>query len=193
MQPRDRRAFRVLFVCTGNSARSQMAEALLNRKGRGRFVAESAGSEPAAQVNPHALAALREAGVEWAGRPPRGLEAVRDEPWDFVITVCDRAREACPLFPGRPVLAHWGVPDPAAVAGGEEEKRAAFRDALAVLARRIDLLLALPVEKLRRVAFENELHTIGGAHAVPGAGAAGDAGGAEPTHRPPPPPPPPCR
>lgn len=182
MEPRDHRAFRVLFVCTGNSARSQMAEALLNRKGGGRFVAESAGSEPAARVNPRALAALREAGIEWAGRAPRGLDAVRDERWDFVITVCDRAREACPLFPGHPVLAHWGVPDPAAVAGGEEEKRAAFRDALVLLARRIDLLLALPLEKLERLALEAELRAIGDAGTIGDAPAMG-------AHRPPSPPP----
>jgi arsenate reductase len=107
----------VLFLCTGNSARSQIAEAVLNRKGRGRFLAESAGSTPAARVNSYAIQTLLDSGIEWRGHPPRGLEGLDHEPWDFVITVCDRAKEACPVFPGQPILAPWGMPDPAAVEG----------------------------------------------------------------------------
>src|SRR6059058_5657638 len=103
--------FRVLFLCTGNSARSQMAEALLNWKGKDRFEAYSAGSRPAAQVNPLAIATLREHGIPWAGHAPRGIDGLEHEPWDFVVTVCDRAKEACPIFPGQPILAHWGMPD----------------------------------------------------------------------------------
>ena len=103
--------FRILFLCTGNSARSQMAEALLNWKGKGRFEAHSAGSRPAAQVNPFAIATLREHGIPWAGHAPRGIDGLEREPWDFVVTVCDRAKEACPIFPGQPILAHWGMPD----------------------------------------------------------------------------------
>lgn len=102
------RPLRVLFVCTGNSARSQMAEAMLNPKGRGRRHAESAGSQPAAQVNPHAVAALATHGYEWTGHPPRGLESVTDQAWDFVITVCDRAKAACPMLPGQPVIVQLG-------------------------------------------------------------------------------------
>src|SRR5207245_1257926 len=99
--------FRLLFLCTGNSARSQMAEALLNWKGRGRFQAESAASRPADRVNPHAIETLRDYDIPWAGHAPRSIDGLEREPWDFVITVCDRAKEACPIFPGQPILAHW--------------------------------------------------------------------------------------
>jgi protein-tyrosine-phosphatase len=153
--------FRVLVLCTGNSARSQIAEALLNRKGKGCFVAESAGSKPAARVNPLAIEALREGGIDWAGHPPRGLDGLETEPWDFVITVCDRAKESCPIFPGQPVLAHWGMPDPAEVEGDDARKLQAFRDTVATLGRRIDLLLALPVEKLERLVLEQRVRAIG--------------------------------
>ena len=155
------REFRVLFVCTGNSARSQMAEALLNSKGRGRFRAESAGSHPSARVNPYALETLREFGVPWAGHPPRGIDGLEREPWDFVITVCDRAKESCPIFPGQPVLAHWGMPDPADVAGDDAAKRRAFQDTFLLISRRIDLLLALPLDALERLALEAGVRAIG--------------------------------
>jgi arsenate reductase (thioredoxin) len=153
--------FRVLILCTGNSARSQIAEALLNRKGRGRFLAESAGSRPAARVNPLAIEALREGGIQWAGHSPRGLDGLERAPWDFVITVCDRAKESCPIFPGQPVLAHWGMRDPAEVEGDEVRKLQAFRDTVATLGRRIDLLLALPIEKLERLVLEERVRAIG--------------------------------
>jgi arsenate reductase (thioredoxin) len=157
----DGRAFRVLFLCTGNSARSQIAEMILNRKGRGRFIAESAGSDPADQVNPYAVEVLREGGIEWRGHQPRGLEGLERVPWDFIITVCDKAREACPVFPGQPILAHWGMPDPAAVEGDELSRRSAFRDALTLISRRIDLLLALPVDKLECLVLEVQVKAIG--------------------------------
>ncbi len=153
--------YRVLFLCTGNSARSQMAEGLLNVKGRGRFRAESAGSQPASRVNPMAIQTLREYGFSWEGHPPRGIDGLEREPWDFVITVCDRAKEACPIFPGQPVLAHWGMRDPAEVEGGDAAKRAAFRDAFVLINRRIDLLLELPLEKLDRLAREARIRAIG--------------------------------
>ncbi|MEZ0332631.1 MAG: arsenate reductase ArsC [Gemmatimonadales bacterium] len=153
--------YRVLFLCTGNSARSQMAEAVLNRKGQGRFRAESAGSSPAARVNPYAIQALRESGITWHGHAPRGLAGLDRQPWDFVITVCDRAKEACPVFPGQPILSHWGMPDPAAVEGDDAAKRAAFVDALTLISRRIDLLLALPIEKLERLILEAKVQAIG--------------------------------
>src|SRR5881398_739568 len=158
--------FRILFLCTGNSARSQMAEALLNWKGKDRFEAYSAGSRPAAQVNPLAIATLREHGIPWAGHAPRGIDGLEHEPWDFVVTVCDRAKEACPIFPGQPILAHWGMPDPADVAGDEAAQRQAFEAAFLLLSRRIDLLLALPIEKLERLALEARVRTIG--HATGG-------------------------
>lgn len=160
MEPANRSAFRVLFLCTGNSARSQMAEAILNRKGRGRFVAESAGSQPASCVNPYAIKVLREGGIEWEGREPRGVAGLEGG-WDFVITVCDRAREACPVFPGEPILSHWGMPDPAAVVGDDDVKFAAFYDTLNLISRRIDLLLSLPVAKLERLVLETQMQAIG--------------------------------
>jgi len=160
------RTFRVLFLCTGNSARSQIAEKILNRKGRGRFVAESAGSHPAAQVNPLAVEALERHGYFWTGGRPRGLEGLAEQHWDFVITVCDRAKEACPFFPNQPVMAHWGMPDPAVVVGTDEEKRRAFADTVLTISRRLDLFLALPIEKLSRLALENRVQDIGRSGAV---------------------------
>jgi arsenate reductase (thioredoxin) len=155
------REFRLLFLCTGNSARSQMAEAILNRKGKGRFRAESAGSKPAAKVNPYAIETLREYGIEWHGHGPRTVDGLERESWDFVITVCDKAKESCPIFPGQPMLAHWGMPDPAEAPGDDAAKRAAFRDAFLLLSRRIDLLVALPFDKLERLALEARVQAIG--------------------------------
>ncbi len=155
------RPLKVLFLCTGNSARSQMAEAILNRKGQGQFEAASAGSLPAAGVNPFAIDALREIGIDWAGRVPRGLAGLEQEHWDFVITVCDRAKEACPYFPGQPMLAHWGMEDPAEVQGSDEIKQRAFRHARQLISRRIDLFLALPFEKVERLALQAKVRAIG--------------------------------
>jgi arsenate reductase (thioredoxin) len=152
---------RVLFLCTGNSARSQMAEAILNRKGGGRFEAQSAGSHPVERIHPLAIRALREAGIEWRGHPSRSVAGLEREPWDAVITLCERARETCPMFVGQPILAHWGVPDPAAVLGGEKVRRAAFIEALQLISRRIDLMLVLPIEKLERLALATRMRSIG--------------------------------
>jgi arsenate reductase len=138
-----------------------MAEAILNQKGQGRFAAESAGSQPAPRVNPFAVEALREAGIEWTGRRPRGIDDLASRDWDIVITVCDKAKEACPIFPGQPALAHWGMADPAEVVGDAETRRRAFREALLLISRRIDLMLALPVEKLERLALQERLRAIG--------------------------------
>ena len=151
----------MLFLCTGNSARSQIAEALLNRKGGGRCAAESAGSRPAARVNPHALAVLEASGITWGGRPPRGIDGVAHGSWDLVITVCDQAKESCPILPGQPVAVHWGMPDPAEVQGDESAVRRAFERAFDLLSRRSDLLLALPVEKLDRLTLEQRINEIG--------------------------------
>jgi arsenate reductase len=138
-----------------------MAEALLNWKGRGRFHAESAGSRPADRVNLHAIETLREYDIPWSGHAPRSIDGLEREPWDFVITVCDRAKESCPIFPGQPILAHWGMSDPAEVAGAEATQRKAFEAAFLLLSRRIDELLALPIEKLERLALEARLRVIG--------------------------------
>jgi len=154
----------VLFLCTGNSARSQIAEALLATRGKHRFRAGSAGVHPATRVNPYAVEILHEYGIDWTGRVPKTIDEVIDQPWDFVITVCDRAKESCPMFPGHPALAHWGMPDPAEVEGDELTKRTAFWNTTITLARRIDLLLALPFESLERKARDERVRRIGDAH-----------------------------
>jgi arsenate reductase len=151
---------RILFLCTGNSARSQIAEALVASKASDRFDAASAGSKPAARVNPLAVEVLGEVGIDWTGREPKGLDAVASERWDIVITVCDRAKDACPVFPGQPASAHWGMGDPAEVEGTREERLSAFTRTRQILARRIDLLLALPLEKLDRLSLERRLDGI---------------------------------
>jgi len=154
----------VLFLCTGNSARSILAEALLGVLGKGRFNAYSAGSHPSGRVQPLAADLATKLGY-----PPENLRskswdeyAKPDAPrMDFIITVCDNAAgEVCPIWPGQPIAAHWGVPDPAAVQGSEEERRAAFRDALVTLRRRVELLIALPIEKLDRIARERGVREI---------------------------------
>jgi arsenate reductase len=154
------RPLRVLFLCTGNSARSQIAEALLLQKGEGKFHVESAGSKPADRVNPLAVEALREVGIDWKGHKPRSTADLAPGDFDFVITVCDRAKESCPILPGQPIYAHWGMPDPAEVEGTEQQKRRAFVEARTLLARRIDLLTALPMEKMERAALELRLARI---------------------------------
>jgi arsenate reductase len=151
---------RVLFLCSGNSARSQMAEALLNARAQGRFVAESAGSQPAAAVNPFAVEALSRANIDWSGRQPRGIDAVNAHEWDLVITLCDRAKEHCPILPGRPVVAHWGMDDPAEVAGTDAQKLQAFIAASVLISRRIALMLALPTEGIDRLVLEHRLAAI---------------------------------
>jgi arsenate reductase (thioredoxin) len=155
----------VLFLCTGNSARSILAEAYLNTAGKDRFVAYSAGSHPAGKVNPFAVELLEKNRL-----PTKGL---RSKNWDefakpgaskldFVFTVCDNAAgEVCPVWPGQPMTAHWGIADPAAAGGTEQEKRKAFLRAFTELATRINLLLALPVDKLDRLTLKRKLDDIG--------------------------------
>ncbi|MGA7523498.1 MAG: arsenate reductase ArsC [Acidobacteriaceae bacterium] len=157
--------YNVLFLCTGNSARSIMAEAILNHKGKGRFTAYSAGSHPSGQPRPEALRQ-----IEAARMPTDGL---RSKSWDefaapeapqldFVFTVCDNAaKEQCPYWPGQPMTAHWGVPDPAAVKGTPEEIARAFRDAFSILDRRIGLFLSLPLRTLDQLAIKREIDRIG--------------------------------
>ena len=151
----------VLFLCTGNSARSQIAEALLSTRSKARFRVGSAGVRPASEVNPFAIAQLRAQGIDWAGHRPKTIDDVMGDSWDFVITVCDNAKESCPVFPGQPVFAHWGMEDPAEVVGDEAARREAFRLTALYLARRIDLFLALPIETLERRAREERVRAIG--------------------------------
>jgi arsenate reductase len=158
--------YNVLFLCTGNSARSIMAEAIMNYKGRPNFTAYSAGSHPSVSVRPEAIAEL-----ESAHLPTDGL---RSKSWnefekpdfpklDFVFTVCDNAaKEVCPIWPGQPMTAHWGVADPAAVRGTAEEIKRAYRDAFVTLERRIGLFLCLPLATISKLAIKKEIDKIGG-------------------------------
>lgn len=157
--------YNLLFLCTGNSARSIMAEAILNSKGRPNFTGYSAGSHAAGRVRPEALRQ-----IEIAHMPTEGL---RSKNWDefaqpgapelhFVFTVCDNAaKEQCPVWPGQPITAHWGVPDPAIVTGTPEQIERAFRDAFVILDRRITLFLCLPLNKLDALAIKKEIDSIG--------------------------------
>ncbi|HSP48895.1 MAG TPA: arsenate reductase ArsC [Pseudolabrys sp.] len=157
--------YNVLFLCTGNSARSIIAEAILNRAGGGRFKAFSAGSHPKGQINLRTLDLLRKLNYDVA--------MLRSKSWtefarpgapdlDFVFTICDNAAgESCPLWPGQPITAHWGIPDPAAAQGSEAEIALAFKDAYRMLNRRIELFLALPIQKLDRLVLTTRLKEIG--------------------------------
>jgi len=160
-----RKPYNILVLCTGNSARSILAEALFNTMGAGCFQAYSAGSHPSGKVNPFAIEQ-----VQALGYPTDNL---RSKSWDefaqsgapemdFVVTVCDNAAgEACPIWPGHPVTAHWGFPDPAAVQGTDDEKRAAFAQTLRQIRHRVQLFLSLPLETLDRMAIENRMRAIG--------------------------------
>ncbi|WP_296595358.1 arsenate reductase ArsC [Phenylobacterium sp.] len=159
------RPLNVLFLCTGNSARSILAEALLNNLGRGRFRAYSAGSFPTGRVNPHTYPILRSLGFEPDQFRSKSWDefAAPDSPaLDLIFTVCDNAAgEVCPIWPGQPITAHWGVPDPAAATGSEAEVSLAFAEAARLLRNRIELLVALPMEKLDRLTLQARLREIG--------------------------------
>jgi len=164
-EPSDRTPFNVLFLCTGNSARSIMAEAVLNRAGRDHFRAYSAGSQPKGEVHPYARDLLRRLNFDVSG--------FRSKSWseftgpgapklDFVFTVCDNAaNEACPFWPGQPMTAHWGVPDPAAATGNEAEIRLAFADTLRMLTNRINIFVSLPLRALDTLTLQQQLDSIG--------------------------------
>lgn len=157
--------YNVLFLCTGNSARSIMAEAIMNYKGRPNFAAYSAGSHPSGAVRPEAIAQLEAAHLSTEGLRSKNWEefAKPDAPkLDFVFTVCDNAaKEVCPVWPGQPMTAHWGVPDPAAVQGTQREIERAYRDALMTLERRIGLFLCLPLATIDKLKIQKELDSIG--------------------------------
>lgn len=159
------RPYNVLFLCTGNSARSILAECVLNRLGNGRFVAHSAGSFPKGEVHPYALELLE--------RRNYPTDRLRSKSWnefagpgaaplDFVFTVCDNAAgEVCPVWPGQPMTAHWGLPDPAAIEGSEAERRLAFADTLRMLRNRIGVFVNLPIKSLDKLSLQNRLREIG--------------------------------
>jgi arsenate reductase (thioredoxin) len=159
------KSYNVLFLCTGNSARSILAEAYLNAAGTGRFKAYSAGSHPAGKVNPFALELLEKNRLPVAGLRSKNWDefAQATAPkMDFVFTVCDNAAgETCPLWPGQPITAHWGIADPAAIGGSDEDKRRGFLRAFSELSTRINLMLALPMDKLDRRALTQRLKDIG--------------------------------
>lgn len=157
--------YNVLFLCTGNSARSIMAESILNRKSKGLFTAYSAGSHPSGVVRPEALRHLQLAGISTEGLHSKSWDefAAPGTPvMNFVFTVCDNAaNEVCPYWPGQPMTAHWGVPDPAAVRGSAQEIDRAYRDAFSMLDRRIGLFLSLPLSSLSQMAIKKEIENIG--------------------------------
>lgn len=155
---------KVLFLCTGNSARSIIAEYLLRAKGQGRFETYSAGAHPTGKINPYAVWVLKRHYLIDAGNArSKSWDEFKNVHFDFVITVCDHARESCPVWPGQPVVAHWGSPDPAAVEGTDDEKQRAFVQVASQIARRIDLFCALPQEKLTAM----RLREIGEQFGVP--------------------------
>ena len=155
----------VLFLCTGNSARSIMSEVMMNAMAKGRFIAHSAGSMPTGTVNPFAIELLQKNRLPTEGLRSKSWDefaAAGAPPLDFVFTVCDNAAgEVCPMWPGQPVTAHWGVEDPAAIEGSEEDKRKAFFRAFTTLQRRIELFLSLPLAKLDKLSLQQRLNEIG--------------------------------
>jgi arsenate reductase len=157
--------YNVMFLCTGNSARSIMAEAIMNRKGAPDFTAFSAGSHPAGTVRPEAMRQLEKAGLSTAGLRSKSWSEFSQPdspPLNFVFTVCDNAaNEVCPLWPGQPMTAHWGIPDPASVEGSPDEVQRAFSEAFAALDRRIGLFLSLPIASLDTLALQREVDVIG--------------------------------
>jgi len=159
------KVYNALFICTHNSARSILAEGLLNSMGRGRFVAHSAGSHPSGTINPFALKTLASMHIPSDGYRSKDWEefAKPGAPeLDFVFTVCDNAAgEVCPVWPGQPMTAHWGVPDPSAIAGTDEQNAKAFWDTAVILKRRIELMLALPLHSLDKMAIQREIKDIG--------------------------------
>ena len=159
------RAYNVLFLCTGNSARSILAEAFLNREGRGNFRAFSAGSQPKGAPHPYALDLLRKLNFDVGGLRSKSWNEFSGEgapSLDFVFTVCDNAAgEACPFWPGQPMTAHWGVPDPAAATGNEAEVRLAFADTFRMLSNRIAIFVSLPLRALDRLTLQAQLNDIG--------------------------------
>lgn len=155
----DRNRRRVLFLCTGNSARSIFAEYLMNKIGAGRFEAYSAGSEPTGKVNLFTLRVLKEFyNIDPSGARSKSWDEFKNQRFDFIITVCDKARQTCPVFPGQPRVAHWDIPDPAVATGTDQNKLRVFRDVAQQIQRRIELLCSFPIEKLGHLLTQTEQH-----------------------------------
>jgi arsenate reductase (thioredoxin) len=150
----DNKRFKILFLCTGNSARSIMAEYIMKVLGKGRFESFSAGSHPAGNVNPLTIDFLKTIKIDSEGAQSKSWDEFKGQTFDFIITVCDSARESCPVWPGQPILGHWGSQDPAHVEGDNERKRAVFRKVGMEIYRRIELFLSLPLEKMDRLRLE---------------------------------------
>jgi arsenate reductase (thioredoxin) len=166
--PGEAKRFKVLFLCTGNRARSIIAEHLLRQADRRRFEVHSAGSHPRGTVHPLALRLLEEVyKIDASDARSKSWDEYRDVQFDFVVTVCDNARESCPYWPGQPIVAHWGVTDPADFAGPGEEQYAFFKQIGRVLARRIELFCSLPLEKLDRLRLEEMTRAIGSEMPIP--------------------------
>ena len=159
------RPFNVLFLCTGNSARSIMAEAILNREGRGNFRGFSVGSQPKGKPHPYTLDLLRKLNFDVSGLRSKSWNEFSGPgamPLDFILTVCDNAAgESCPFWPGQPMTAHWGVPDPAAATGNEAQVRQAFADAFRMLSHRISIFVNLPLRSLDKLTLQRQLNSIG--------------------------------
>ena len=160
------RPYSVLFLCTGNSARSIIAETILNKVGAGKFRAYSAGSEPKGKVNPHTIRLLRDLGYDVSGFRSKSWDEfarIGGPKFDFVFTVCDNAAaETCPVWPGQPMTAHWGIPDPAEATGSEAEVALAFKEAYRLLNQRIGIFVSLPLRSLNQLTLQHKLREIGG-------------------------------
>lgn len=158
----ESRPYKFLFLCTGNSARSILGEYLLRRLGGARFQVFSAGSFPTGKVNPLAVQVLKDVyNIDAADARSKSWEEIKDVEFDFVVTVCDNARESCPVWPGQPIVAHWSSPDPAALEGADAEKYRAFKDVAFQINRRLQLLTSLPLDKLDRLELTAAIQEIG--------------------------------
>lgn len=153
--------YKILFLCAKNSARSQMAEAILNHHADDRFVAYSAGSNPDKMIHPMAVEVLTNAGFDMTDKKPKAMAEYKNMAFDFVITLCDSLKETCPVFPGHPICAHWGMPDPAEFQGDDDEKLRIFSKTMLEIVHRINLFLILPFEKIDRLALELKVKEIG--------------------------------
>ena len=152
---------RILFLCTGNSCRSQMSEVIMNRLGKKKFEALSAGAKPVGYVHPLAIRVMQDAHLPTVGLRSKSWEEYQGQPMDFVITVCDRAKETCPVWPGQPISAHWGFEDPADATGTDEEKLRVFRKIFTEIQARIQLFVALPMDKLSKLELQKKVQELG--------------------------------
>ncbi|MEM6821827.1 MAG: arsenate reductase ArsC [Verrucomicrobiota bacterium] len=156
----DNKMFKILFLCTGNSARSILAEYFMKRIGKGRFEAYSAGADPSGQVNPFALEYLKTCNIDASDASSKSWDKFKEVKFDFVITVCDNAKESCPIWPGQPIIAHWGSEDPATAEGSTDQKRQVFRKVGVEIQRRIELFCSLPLEKMDRLRLQEAADSV---------------------------------